>query len=230
MEMIQKDNICATLHLESVKKEGKANFTIKCPDAETAKKLEETMKDKYGNKVEVKGVNPATPKVKIIRVPTGITDKDQIKKQLVNRNQWLRDARFNIAEIYTIEVVKHPYTNIIVETDLLTQRLMLKKGVVIFGFQECRIFEHINVLQCNRCSRYGHFARECFLPANCKKCSESHETKDCVVNEVINKCHNCILANKRGESYNIRHCVTDDRCPVRMERVLALKICFAGKN
>lgn len=60
---------------------------------------------------------------------------------------------------------------------------------------------------CNHCLRYGHFARDCQFPPNCKRCTLNHDTKECTATspQPNMKCINCLSANKRGAQYSTRH-------------------------
>jgi hypothetical protein len=38
--------------------------------------------------------------------------------------------------------------------------------------------------QCSNCQKFGHGANNCFLATSCLKCSENHQTSECVHNEL----------------------------------------------
>lgn len=212
-------------------------MTIKCPDNDTAEKLETQIIAKYGGKVDIKKVTPSQPQVKITRIyiehdenNVENIDKEAMKAQIITQNPWLNAGTFDINKIYMVPTNAEAYANIVVNTDMKTLKLFLTKGTVIVNGRECRVFEQINLLQCVRCNKYGHFAKSCTNPANCRRCAGTHETKDCVEHQLVSRCNNCIAANKRGEDYNTRHAVTDNRCAVRRQRIEALKNYFATKN
>lgn len=53
-----------------------------------------------------------------------------------------------------------------------SQAEFLKREFIIFGVNECKVYEHIEV-RCNKCQRFAHFARECNYKAICRKCHQS---------------------------------------------------------
>lgn len=122
------------------------------------------------------------------------------------------------------------YKNLVVSVDLQTHRKILKQGFLIFGFSEARTYEYVNALQCNRCLKYGHFARA-FTPS-CKKCTLPHDTKECTSTTIMNNINyvNCLASNKLGANYSVRHRPTDERCQSRIERMNALKLLHLAKN
>lgn len=96
---------------------------------------------------------------------------------------------------------------------------------------EKRCFEYIDLLQCNRCHRYGHLKYDCTYQPICKICSLNHNIEECPTPEDRPKCSNCIRENKRENSnrFNINHIVSDDRCAMKQNRIDSLKS-FHSKN
>lgn len=97
---------------------------------------------------------------------------------------------------FSAETQKLRHTIEQAENEHAVERLMV---------QESRCFEYVNLLQCNKCLRFGHFARECTYLANCKKCAERHETAACTSTTTNAKCFNCNAANLKGASLNATH-------------------------
>lgn len=227
---LQKDTACAAIPITAIKMKGKYNLTIKCNSPDAAAEAETTLKSTYGPAIQIKGVAQQSPQIKIVRIFGDFPLKDDIKQQLIEQNSWLGESNFEIERVYSVSSGNTTYQNAILNVDLQLQKKFLERKHVIVGFTECRCFENINLMQCLRCFGYGHFARNCKSSIRCKKCGESHETKDCVSTSRQDKCANCLTPNKRGTSYNVKHRVTDDRCPCRIERIEALKTLFRSKN
>lgn len=209
--------------IASVKPKGKTNITLTFNNADEAQKTEDLLNDIYRNKLVVKKVQSNSPQIKITRLFTKLENTADIVNQIKDQNHWLRNATFEVAREYSVETLNGTYRNLIINCDLILQKEFMRREAIIFGINECRCFEYVDVLRCNKCLRYGHFARECTFLPTCKRCTEHHETGECVAAHVVDKCANCILSNKRGTNYPIKHRTTDERCPVRTERVEALK-------
>lgn len=135
-----------------------------------------------------------------------------------------------IDQVYTIQNARMKYTNIILSSGIKTQEILLRKGNIILGFGQCRVTEYIDLIQCQNCNRYGHLRRTCNFESNCRKCGQAHDTDTCNVANAIPNCHNCLIANQHGANYNPRHNVTDDRCPIKKQRINTLKIQLLQKN
>lgn len=164
------------------------------------------------------------------RLLTDERHEDLILQQIKEQNYWLQNSNITVDRLYEVQTPKVTYKNIVVNCDLTAHKLIMDRGRIIFGFTECKCYEYINVLQCAKCQRYGHFARECVFAASCKFCATNHETKDCTSTTRSYTCHNCLLANKQGSKFNTRHVSTDDRCPMRLVRIDALKLILLSKN
>ena len=49
-----------------------------------------------------------------------------------------------------------------------------------------------SLIQCYKCQGFGHSASNCYRKANCRCCSEKHESKNCPKREVpLSRCINC---------------------------------------
>lgn len=209
--------------IASVKPKGKANITLTFNNPDEAQKTEDILNNLYRDKLVVKKVQSHSPQIKITRIYSRLEHTEDIVNQIRDQNHWLKNAVFDIAREYSVVTLNGTYRNLIVNCDLVLQKEFLRREAIIFGISECRCFEYVDVLRCAKCLRYGHFARECSFLPTCKRCIEHHETETCVAAHIIEKCANCILSNKRGTNFSIKHRTTDERCPVRTERVEALK-------
>lgn len=226
-KQIRNDELFAEFDIKSIKQRGSLSFTVTTTTEQGAIQLEQRLMAKYGDRIEVLKVVETRPMVKITRIENTQRSTREIHAQILVQNKWLADVDFEIERTYPVNADPEPYLNLIVQTDLRGQKQMLTHGYIVFGGKECRIYEYVNVLQCVKCQRFGHYARDCTQQPTCRLCAAGHETKDCDADQTISRCANCLLANKSGAKYNYRHRSTDERCYVRMGRIEALKNYFA---
>lgn len=52
-----------------------------------------------------------------------------------------------VIQTYDIQQDNDSYKNIIIECDILTHKLILEKGFIIFGFKESRCVQYISLIQ-----------------------------------------------------------------------------------
>lgn len=225
--MIRNDELFAEFDIKAIKQRGKLSFTVIANSEQGAIQLEQRLLAKYQPRIEVIKVDATRPMVKITKLENTQRHTLEIEAQILAQNKWLDDIEFEIDRSYPVNAQPESYLNLIVFSDLRGQKQMLTHGFIIFGGKECKIYEYVNVLQCVKCQRFGHYGRDCTHPAACKLCAGGHETKDCDANDNTSRCVNCITANRNGAKFNIRHRATDERCGARLERIEALKLHFA---
>lgn len=114
---------------------------------------------------------------------------------------------------------------VIVECSFELHATLLNRAFIIFGVKKSMVHEHVSLLQCGKCWRYGHHtgARCPSEKSICKKCTQNHVTSECTATTRINSCINCIEANKKGTHVKTDHLPNDDRCKIRIARINGLK-------
>lgn len=231
-DLLRRDNICADKTIKSIKNKGKFNITFKCDSTDIANEVSEKLKIKYGDSIKVTGVFEKLPQVKITRlISSKALHDDEILNQLIEQNSWLPKEGLKIEARYKVKTKEGEHDNVILSSDLGTHQQLIRRGAVIFGFSSCKAFEYINIIQCFRCLRFGHFARECKFGPRCQLCTQNHEKKDCKEEVIISKCVNCVQANRaNGTTFSTRHRSSDERCPVRIQRINGLKTFLIAKN
>lgn len=220
--------VCQDVGISSINSRSKDFIVVKCKSEDDAKKLENTLRTQYGNKINISNVRDTDPKFKIIGVYLADQSPSQFILNLKEQNDFLKKANLNYAEHYSVPHKNGTYTNFVISCDVQTLRRVLEKGSVICGLDNKTVHEQIDILQCFNCQRFGHVAGTCKLQPCCKFCGLDHSSKLCGDNDTF-KCSNCIRENKRGFKYNIGHKATDERCQVRAARISGLKE-FASKN
>ena len=92
---------------------------------------------------------------------------------------------------------------------VLRDGLRHHKDRIIIGVVSCKIYDRQQVLRCNNCQHFGHFAKQCPTPEEpfCAKCSGNHRTDSCTGND--RKCINCMRKNET----DVNHSVYYHGCP-----------------
>lgn len=115
--------------------------------------------------------NIAIPKVKLTRIPTHLSDQQEIIEELRAHNKWLIDARIKINKTYEVNGKYEVYRNVIIETDLQTQVTLCKKGQLNFKEQTSKCCQYVELIQCFNCNQFGHKASHCRNVTTCRKCA-----------------------------------------------------------
>lgn len=208
------------IKITSVKNKSPNMITVKCADPIEANKLEDKMKIKYPNDITVSNIETKQPQLKITNINTEL-EGQELLLHIEKQNYWIPSGKLTIIRKYEITTPNRKYNNIIVSCDIEVFKKILDIGFILFGFNQCRVFEHINYLQCHNCWKYGHTQFNCKHKKVCKICGKEHDHTTCT--EERHTCNNCNNYNlQHGTSININHKITDDRCHIRKERLTGL--------
>lgn len=93
--------------------------------------------------------------------------------------------------------------------NIATYNNIIKNGYLIVGYDDCIVYDAIDIKLCYQCCGYHHYYKQCSnkLPI-CPKCSGSHNVKECKT-EVL-QCVNCTSLNtKHQTNLSVDHTVWD---------------------
>lgn len=205
-------------------------------DEETSVCIKEKLRQRYAT-AEVREPD-TTPKYRIkisgCKAVLDIVNNEPTEDQLAaaeskfrSTNRIPNEKLFKIERMWTLDGKTTKYTNYIAEVDAIMHKKLIKQGKINEGFAQRRITEHVDLLQCKKCWRYGHLKKTCTFSASCKICSLDHETDECETPLAKPICVNCVRYNQEmTPPIPTSHSVAADNCPVRINRIERLKIHF----
>lgn len=144
MNTFQNEALFLSELIKEIKTISANDFIIKCNSVSDAALLEEQITLKYGDKISIKKVKNFKPTIKIPGLSTTLESKDDIKKQLINRNKWIRNEDFDIKQTYTTLTDNTSYTTVIAECSLELFDILLIRKFVSFGFMRHKIYEYVD--------------------------------------------------------------------------------------
>lgn len=203
------DPVSLEIGVNRVKSTRNGRVIIECENKSALDKMEKTVKETLGTNYAVIKPKMKYPCVKIFNVSE--EDKDDIDRKIINQNK-LEEQRqsFHFRIKHCSKVIRGTF-NLILETDGQTFNQIIQEGTVRIGWKRCKITEHVNVIRCFNCCKYGHVASECKERSACPKCSLPHEEKDCKEEQF--KCVNCVEAKRRFNiDLDVNHPVWDRTC------------------
>ena len=176
-------------------------------------------------------ITMSSPKTKqqsitIVGLPNDST-KEEVMKSIITQNEFIKQFSLmnKIDDHITIHVIK-PLRNkptvfqvFASVSKVLRDGLSYHKDRIIVGLMSCKIYDRHQVMRCNNCQHFGHFAKACPTPEEpfCGKCSENHRTDSCEKYE--RKCINCV----RSENGDCNHAVTYHGCPAVIKQIELMK-------
>lgn len=166
----------------------------------------------------------------VLDIENGEPTEDQLADAEHNfrkTNRIPNEKLFKIERMWTLAGKTIRYTNYVAEVDALLHKKLIRQGKINEGFAQRRVTEHIDLLQCKKCWRFGHLKKTCTFAATCKICAMEHATEDCESPQSKPVCVNCVRYNQSmTQPVPTSHSVAADNCPVRINRIERLKIFF----
>lgn len=158
------------------------------------------------------------PRLAVHGVPAGMSSSD-IRAELIAQNLDGDDnAEIKVIYFFPLKSGKR-HTSCIIEVPPRIRDKLNKNGRIYLRYSACRFGDHVRVLQCFRCTGFGHLVKDCKALAVCGHCSESHETRDCKDRSQPPKCGNCARVQGGGTA-SVGHSALDaSRCPILGKRI-----------
>lgn len=221
-KLVKHKRIVDLGNLVRVKRKSARHLTVTMRDAESAAKIDEILSEEFGE-----AVSTAQPEKKkhMIRI-TGLDteydeDPDFLIENLKSSNSLLQKGNIEYIRHYDVNG-RRSYRNLIIAVDPVTQAKIMQDGKLFYGLSSKRAHEYIDDIICKNCWRHGHFKPGCTFPVACKRCGGGHSETECTEEKYT--CINCKRQNSSNKTkLSIHHRVTDDRCPVSLNRIEEIK-------
>ena len=155
------------------------------------------------------------PRIIVHGVPRSMS-ADEIRQEIIAQN--FDDVIGNDLKVIYIFPPKQDkrFTSCVLEISPSIRTALLKNGRIFLRYAACNFADHIRVMQCYRCLKFGHLAKNCKEKPCCGHCAEGHEMKDCVARNLPPVCINC----KHTQGANYRHMATDGKlCPILCRKI-----------
>lgn len=193
-------------------KEG--GLAISCSGKKDIQSVSDTVKQQLGEEYEVEIPLKKNPKIKIFNVDKKlIEDTEEFLEKIITQNAITTPLPKRVMKVVGHYEDKKKRTNVIMELDPSTYENITKREVLYLGWRTCRYIDHLNVIQCYRCWRFGHMAKDCRKRENtCSKCAGDHKFNDCTSDEET--CVNCRFASQvlRIPNIDYRHTAASKKC------------------
>ena len=190
--------------------ENENNFKIISHDVNSAGKLKKYLERKCDLEVSEKALYD--PCILISGLPRLTGDKE-ILKELIFRNE-APDPGTRI--IRRIRPANSSVDKIIVRSSADFRDRILKFNRVFVFTGSYHVDDHVHIIKCFKCQRYGHFAKNCSQETACGICSESHITRECPNRGGTLRCINCV----RGKKSSTDHTTNWNKYPYLLNAII----------
>ncbi|CAK9834613.1 Uncharacterized 50 kDa protein in type I retrotransposable element R1DM [Anthophora retusa] len=105
--------------------------------------------------------------------------------------------------------------SILIEVSPQVRAKLMNYGRLYLNYESCRIEDYVRVLQCFKCLKFNHLAKNCTAStATCGHCADEHNSRDCTQRNKI-KCANC---DRQGIIDNKHSALDPQICPILIKR------------
>ena len=226
-EDVKKSINPVNLGLSTVQFRQNGDIFIAAKNEDDREKLKLEMGKTLGENYEISTPAPLLPRMLVTGMSEKIDD-DNLSAAIKSQNNIVNIKFIKIVRQYQVKRGDKTYFNAIIELDSESFAFILSNGKLNIGWERCKVYDGTRVLCCFKCKGFNHKSENCQEREVCVKCLGEHRTDSCTLSPV-NKCINCIRANKKYNlTVDINHSSLDTTCPGYQKHLVEKKkkICY----
>lgn len=198
---------------EKILNNGKASIKIEAKEIQVDRINREKL-NRAGLRIDIQGSHK--PRLAVFGVPSEIT-VDEIKNGItgmLNRETGEQERHVEIRAKFGPRGKN--YHHWVIEVDPGTRKSLLAREKVYLAWSACHVKDHVRVIRCYKCQKYGHLQDTCRSEKEiCGRCGMNHDTRDCCNLELSPRCTNC-LAQKLKDT---AHEASSKNCPIYVRKI-----------
>lgn len=184
---------------------------VNCSDSAESNKFKSMAMNKLSTDYTVKEVASLLPRIKLVGLSEKLEKDEFVNCLRVQNKGVISDGVCNFVNCKPLRNKSDVY-QVVVQVDRVSYRKALAAGRLFIGYDNCAVYDAVEVVRCYNCSGLNHMSKGCRLKSVCPKCSEQHLIKDC--KSEVARCVNCVKFNeKSGGSVDVHHAAWDNDCP-----------------
>nr|CAH7720796.1 unnamed protein product [Callosobruchus chinensis] len=196
---------------------------VLCKNDDEMKLLKGALSTQLGGQYLVSEAKKRKPRMltKNVTITKQISTDELIINNIISHNDNLNCSAADLRIVTKLEIGSN--YDIVLEVSASVRNTLASQGVIYLGWRRCIITDHIHIVQCFKCSKFGHVEKQCKMGDRfCSECSESHNFKAC---SSINKvCINCMNYNKYNKTaISVSHSARDKCCTVYQQYLSKLQ-------
>lgn len=196
---------------------------INCNSVNATMKVKKLVEDKIGKDYEVNLPQIKKPRIKIVNVMEESIDNESFIADLKSQNPQLEPISLEIKAVLKKKRNNSVSFDVVMETDHIGYELLMDMKKVKFGWNICKVFDHIHIKRCYNCCGFQHVSNQCKNEVACSHCGDKHKkSNECSLKTKC--CINCKNANvKLNLKLNTEHDAWSRECNVLQRKIKQLK-------
>lgn len=132
-------------------------IAISCTKKDDIKNISHNIRDKMSTEYDIELPEKKNPKIKIINIEKHLVeDHDVLIETIILQNRLKTEEDKLLKILHCYEDKRRKTETVILEVDPKTYDQLNQKEVLHIGWRKCRFFDHINIIQCYKCYKFGH--------------------------------------------------------------------------
>lgn len=201
----------------------KNGVAVYCENELSLNTLKNSLDNKLGSQYSINEARKLNPRllVKNVKLNEDLNSDAEIITNILSQNDL---GEFKSSDFKIITKLKYFNNyNIVIEVPSILRKLLITREYLWLGWKKCTVGDHLRILQCFKCSGFGHTEKQCKSEVSCVNCASDHTVKNCKAEE--SKCVNCVNYNKRHKfNLSVKHSAKDSCCPVYKNYVEKFKV------
>lgn len=203
----------SNINISKIKNVRNGGILIGCSNVEGAKNFKKLASQKLSENYEVKELKNVNPRLKIVGMSEKYSEEQLLLFLKSQNNVMCENSVCKVLKVWPTKKCSDVY-QAIVELDGETYCRVLNTGNLFVNFDNCIIYEALDLKICYKCSGLNHVQKFCNATIACPKCSLNHCISDC--NSSNLRCINCV--NAKLDDCN--HAALDtSKCPTYKQKL-----------
>lgn len=201
-----------TIQTKKVIFKSDSEVIISCMNETSVAETEKSLSKELANMCSIEKEEVKKPRLKVIGIDNyeGM-DLKSLEEDINARNFKNFESKCTVVHTYVNK--KTNLQSVILEASAeIYKHIRESKNRIFIGYQNCKVFDDLNIQPCFNCGRFGHNGNKCRNDKVCLKCAGTHNSINCNKADEI-CCVNCLYSNnKYNLQYNTRHLANDSKC------------------
>nr|CAI5832655.1 unnamed protein product [Callosobruchus analis] len=156
-------------------KKNRGGAAVYCNSESDLEKLHEVVKSKFVN-FDINPARKVNPRLFIKNLSRAdLEDDDSFLKTIASLND-LEDC--SGLKVITKLKRRNEY-DLVLDAPPLVHKMFTNRSYIRLTWKRCSVFNHTHIVQCYRCSSFGHLSKNCKNEPSCFKCSGTYEARHC---------------------------------------------------